>query len=61
MRWRTVKAWLCLAVLVALIVFVPAVAQQPALAICDKGYCVMTETVFDYLIALAKKAGKGCT
>lgn len=54
-------AWLLFALAVTLLVFVPALAQQQALAICDKGYCVMSEHVFDALLELAKKAGKGCT
>jgi hypothetical protein len=53
-------AWLLFALLVAVLVFVPAVAQPPALAVCDKGYCLMLEPVFDRLFALAKKAGKEC-
>lgn len=52
--------FLLFALAVAAAVFVPALAQAPVLAVCDKGLCVITEAVFDRLFELAKKAGKTC-
>ena len=52
-------AWLAFAALVVVIVFVPALYAQ-TMAICDNGWCMISEQALNLLIELAGKAGKWC-
>jgi hypothetical protein len=55
-------AWLIFALVVAPLLWLPQIlhAQAPVLAVCDNGWCMISEHALDLLLELAKKAGKNC-
>ena len=52
-------AWLAFAALVIVLVFVPVLYAQ-TMAMCQDGWCMISEQALNLLMELAKKAGKGC-
>lgn len=53
-------AWLIFALLVCIIVFVPAIVHGQGMYVCKDGVCYLSEELFRALVDLARKGMATC-